>query len=77
MSQKKCGSLGEGDAKNGGLNNLTYTGADPGWSGGVEAKICRKGADFARFWPILERAAPPRPPSGCATNTYHLSTKIQ
>ncbi len=30
--------------------------ADPGWSvrGGVEAKIGRKGADFARFWPILE-----------------------
>ncbi len=29
--------------------------------GGVEAKIGRKGSDFARFWPILEGAAPPRP----------------
>ena len=37
-------------------------GADPGWSvkGGVQAKISRKGANFQRFWPILERAAPPR-----------------
>ena len=38
-------------------------GADPGWSvrGGIEVKIGRKGADFARFWPILEGAAPHAP----------------
>ncbi len=54
--------------------------ADPGWSvgGGVEAKIGRKGADFARCWPILEGAAPPHPPSGSATalpgsmGKYHM-----
>ena len=28
----------------------------------TEAKIGRKGANFARFWTILEWAAPPRPP---------------
>ncbi len=40
------------------------TGADPGWSvrGGVEVKIATKGANFARFWSILEGAAPPCPP---------------
>ncbi len=48
---------------------LFGAGADPGWSvtGGVEAKIGRKGANFARFWPILEGAAPPRPPTGSTT----------
>ena len=42
-------------------------GADPGWSvtGGVEAKIGTKGANFARFWSILEGAVPPL--SGSAT----------
>ena len=38
-------------------------GADPGWSvrGGGEDEIGSKWADFTRFWPILEGAAPPRP----------------
>ena len=46
------------------------SGVDPRWSvrGGIEAKIGRKGPNFARFWPILEGAVPPRPlldpPSG-------------
>ncbi len=48
------------------------SGADPEWSvrGGVEAKIGRKGANFARFWPILEGAALPRPLSGSATVVF-------
>ncbi len=29
--------------------------------GGVETKMGRKGANFARFWLILEGSAPPRP----------------
>ena len=39
------------------------SGADPGWSvrGGGADKIGSKWADFTRFWPILEGAAPPRP----------------
>ena len=45
------------------------SGADPGWSvtGSIEAKIGTKGANFARFWSILEGAVPPRPPSGSTT----------
>ncbi len=45
------------------------SGADSGWSvrGGVEAKIGRKRANFARFRPILEGAVPPTPPSGSTT----------
>ncbi len=44
-------------------HRVPHTGADPGWSvrGGVEAKICRKGANFARFWAILEGVVPPYP----------------
>ena len=50
------------------------SGADPGWSvrGDLEAKIGIKGANFARFWPILEGAVPPRPPSGSATDRIHM-----
>ncbi len=42
----------------------SFTGAFPGWSGGgggVEAKIGRKWANFARFWPILGGGSTPRP----------------
>ncbi len=39
--------------------------------GGIEAKIGRKGANFARFWPILEGVVPPHPPSGSATDNVH------
>ncbi len=35
--------------------------------GHIEAKIGTKRANFARFWSILEEAAPPRSPSGSAT----------
>ena len=40
---------------------------DPGWSvtmvtGGVETKIGRKGANFARFWPIPPHAPLLDPP---------------
>ncbi len=35
--------------------------------GGVETKIGKKGANFARFWPILEGAVPPCPSSGSTT----------
>ena len=43
---------------------------------GVEAKIGRKGANFARVWPILEGVAPPHPPSGSATECATENLKV-
>ncbi len=71
--ENECKNISTGyNFLNSGLNH-TKPGADPGWSfrgRGVEAKIGRKEANFTRFWPILEGAVPPRPPSGSATENF-------